>query len=97
MGAFGEGGGSTTVHADVGTTAHEGHVAAHRIGTWAQCGETKVLVERCFHTVFKTKIVENSITKEEDKEAKVEAKKESLPEKLQPTSKKDQVIYKLLI
>lgn len=56
-----------------------------------------MLVERCFHTVFKTKIVENSITKEEDKEAKVEAKKESLPEKLQPTSKKDQVIYKLLI
>lgn len=93
MEAFRERGGSTAVHADVGTTAREGHVAAHRIGTWAQCGETKVLVEQCFHTVFKTKNIKNSITKEEDKEVKAEAKKESLPQKLQPTSKKEQVIY----
>lgn len=55
-----------------------------------------MLIEWCFHILL-TKNIKNLQTKEEDKEAKVEAKKEKLPEKLQPAFKKDQVTYKPLI
>lgn len=56
----------------------------------------QMLIEWCFHILL-TKNIKNLQTKEEDKEAKVEAKKEKLPEKLQPAFKKDQVTYKPLI
>lgn len=52
---------------------------------------------RCNVFIFK-KIIKNPKTKGEEKEVKVEAKKEKLPEeKLRPTSKKDQVTCKPLI
>jgi len=53
---------------------------------------------RCDVFVLKKKNFKTPKTKGEEKEVKVEAKKEKLPdEKLQPASKKDQVICKPLV
>lgn len=87
------------LHLEMWAQQHMKDMAAHRFGTWTRCGETKLQTDahRMVFSYLTYKNIKNLQTKEEDKEAKVEAKKEKLPEKLQPAFKKDQVTYKPLI